>query len=308
MANKSHLSIPKISEVDIVTTWVDGSDTSYLAQYNAYAKVPKHLNPERYRDPFDFLRYSLRSVRTYIPWVRKIYIVTARAQCPSWLNPEHPQIELVHHDQIIEERYLPTFSSNVIESYLHRIPELADHFMFMNDDFLFGKPTSLDTYYRDGRYTVFNTLFGENLGWRLYEKKNNIIGLGIIEHTPFLANKVIYEQAFDILEKEVELTRRNQFREPTDLVAYKLYRYCMLKYHQHCSRIIPVTALVKEHLFHKLLNNEQKQLAFFNKLRKQPVATYCLNDDLGSTPNQDVIEIVRRFLAESYPIPAPWEI
>ena len=36
---------------------------------------------------FDQLRYSLRSIEQFAPWIRHIYIVT-NGQVPNWLNEE----------------------------------------------------------------------------------------------------------------------------------------------------------------------------------------------------------------------------
>ena len=47
-----------------------------------------------------------------------------------------------HHDELSGfAPYLPTFNSTAIESFVHAVPGLSDHFLFMNDDFLFGAPT-----------------------------------------------------------------------------------------------------------------------------------------------------------------------
>jgi hypothetical protein len=61
--------------------------------------------------------------------------VTASPQVPDWLNADHPQVEIVHHDAFIPAPYLPTFLSNAIESFLHLIPGLGEHFIYMCDDF-----------------------------------------------------------------------------------------------------------------------------------------------------------------------------
>lgn len=42
------------------------------------------------------LKYSLRSVQKFAPWIRNIHIVT-NGQIPAWLNLEHPKINLVTH-------------------------------------------------------------------------------------------------------------------------------------------------------------------------------------------------------------------
>ena len=44
----------------------------------------------------DELRYSLRSLERFAPWIRNVIIVT-NGQIPNWLNVEHPQIRLVQH-------------------------------------------------------------------------------------------------------------------------------------------------------------------------------------------------------------------
>ena len=103
-------------EIDIVYTWVNGSDLQYNDTWNANSKRKKDRNPERYRDSFELLRYSIRSLELYFPYYRNIYIVTARPQVPAWLNLSNERVHLIHHDQIIDAEYLPTFNSNVIES------------------------------------------------------------------------------------------------------------------------------------------------------------------------------------------------
>ena len=50
----------------------------------------------RYRDNQE-LKYSLRSLYRYAPWIRHIYIVT-NGQIPSWLNMDHPRISIVTHE------------------------------------------------------------------------------------------------------------------------------------------------------------------------------------------------------------------
>ena len=42
------------------------------------------------------LRYSLRSVEQFAPWVRQIFVVT-NGQIPSWLNLDNPRLTIVTH-------------------------------------------------------------------------------------------------------------------------------------------------------------------------------------------------------------------
>ena len=87
----------------------------------------------------DELRYSLRSVAENLPWVRRIHVFTNCAR-PDWLKADDPRLVWVRHEDVIAPEHLPVFNSHVIESYLHRIPDLAEHFVYMNDDFFVMQP------------------------------------------------------------------------------------------------------------------------------------------------------------------------
>ncbi len=126
--------------VDIVYTWVDGSDERWQQKReqallkdtdSSTREIYANVNG-RFRDNGE-LMYSLRSVEKYFPEVRRIYIVTDN-QVPSFLDIHHPKIEIVSHEQIIPAGELPTFSSKKIETYFHRIDWIADNFIYLNDD------------------------------------------------------------------------------------------------------------------------------------------------------------------------------
>ena len=93
------------------------------------------------------LKYSLRSVEKFAPWIRRIFIVT-NGQIPNWLNLNHPRITLVTHNEIfLNSTHLPTFSSPAIESHIHRIHGLSKKFIYMNDDVFFGMLVWPDDFY-----------------------------------------------------------------------------------------------------------------------------------------------------------------
>ncbi|XP_059483014.1 N-acetylglucosamine-1-phosphotransferase subunits alpha/beta [Neocloeon triangulifer] len=95
------------------------------------------------------LRYSLRSVEKYAPWVRHVYVVT-NGQIPYWLNLDHPRLSVVTHQQLfVNQSHLPTFSSPAIESHLHRIPGLSKRFLYLNDDVMFGKDVWPEDFYTE---------------------------------------------------------------------------------------------------------------------------------------------------------------
>lgn len=293
---------------DIVYTWVNGADLEYIDIWNSYSKVKKDRNPERYRDNLNLLKYSIRSLEQYFPNFGKIYLLTARPQVPEWLDQSNDRIVLVHHDEIIDAEYLPTFNSNVIESYLHKIPGISDHFLYMCDDHLFGAPTSLDRFYKEDKHIVYNTFFGENLKWRIYDGYKDVIGLGLIEHNPLFINKKYWEEAFDLFPDQTHQTRSSKFRNDRNFFPLKLYRYFMLKYKQQESEHVPIHKMLKYHKFYKLTNNLSKQKRIINDLVSKPPEFYCLNDDMKGVPNPSVVELIKMYLEEKYPAPSSFEI
>ena len=104
------------------------------------APTPDEAQSEsRYRDTGE-LRYSLRSLEKYAPWVRHIYLVTDD-QIPYWLNMDSDRLTVISHREIFGRRfrqYLPVFSSPAIETMLHKIRGLSDRFIYFNDDVLLG--------------------------------------------------------------------------------------------------------------------------------------------------------------------------
>eukprot|EP01138_Halocafeteria_seosinensis_P008134 gb/GECG01008314.1/.p1 GENE.gb/GECG01008314.1/~~gb/GECG01008314.1/.p1 ORF type:complete len:1154 (+),score=123.58 gb/GECG01008314.1/:1-3462(+) len=98
------------------------------------------VSSNRYRDNEE-LRYSLRSLEKYAPWIRHIYIVT-NGQVPSWLDLSDLRVSIVSHEEIFPDpSVLPVFSSPSIEAHLHRIPGLSKKFIYFNDDVFLGAPT-----------------------------------------------------------------------------------------------------------------------------------------------------------------------
>jgi hypothetical protein len=134
-------NLARLGPVDVVYTWVDSSDPSWQEQYQRHAPqdpLPSAATEERFTDR-DELRFSLRSLDAYAPWVNHVYLVTA-GQVPSWARTDHPRLTLVHHRDIFPDpEVLPTFNSHAIEACLHLIPGLSERYLYFNDDVLLGR-------------------------------------------------------------------------------------------------------------------------------------------------------------------------
>lgn len=136
--------------VDFVFTYVDQSDPAFAKEVSAH--LESAVGRREVTDAARFcsheeLKYALRSVEKFSPWVRKVHVVT-NGQVPSWLNTSCEKLNLVFHDQIIDKKYLPTFNSHVIESCLHRIDGLAEHYVYFNDDMMLSRNVRPEYFFR----------------------------------------------------------------------------------------------------------------------------------------------------------------
>ena len=149
--------------IDLVYMWVDGNDPKWLEKKNYWqnklnASNPYAVSKARWHDR-DELKYSLRSVALYLPWVRNIFIVTDN-QVPAWLNTNHPKIKIIDHKDIFPQDALPVFNSMAIEARIPYIPGLSEHFILSNDDFFVNTPLPPDFFFTpDGLPTSYTTEF-----------------------------------------------------------------------------------------------------------------------------------------------------
>ena len=83
------------------------------------------------------LKYSIKSVLKYLPWVNHIYILmNPPKRKPSWIDESLDKyITVVDQTETFPEGYdLPNKNSNAIETTLHNIKGLSEHFIYFNDD------------------------------------------------------------------------------------------------------------------------------------------------------------------------------
>lgn len=164
-------------DIDIVVTWVDMNDPTWQQEFAKYSN--KTINEKngvsdaRFRD-YGLLKYWFRGIEKFAPWIRKIHFVTV-GQKPAWLNTDNPRINLVDHKDFIPERFLPTYNSVVIERYMHRIPGLADHFVYFNDDFYIINHITPERFFLNGLPRDI-AVFQYNPSWSQWYRriKNNI--------------------------------------------------------------------------------------------------------------------------------------
>lgn len=322
--------------VDLVYTWVDGNDPVWRAKRNEYmpprpeGHVPNHMNDARWRENNE-LMYSLRSVEMYAPWVRHIYIVTD-GQCPAWLNTDHPKIRIVDHSEILPADALPVFSSHAIESCIYRIPGLAEHFVYGNDDTFFGSPTTPDDFFRaDGApiVRVKGTRFkreraknGGNYYRVLYRMQSLVQQLwgGLVCHEPHhnfdAYRKSDFEHCVATLPAEWEATVHSRFRKNEDMQRCFVSYYSVvaagatLRKVNRYNRINNPIALIRALLTGRYAADSRwikLHLKDYDKdFNKYNPLMFCMNDN-ATTSDDDCRRMVA-FLKSKFPKKSDFEL
>lgn len=154
-------------DIDLVYLWVDGEDPIWLAKKNAFLGRNANLNIESISKArnanHDELKFSLRSVEQNAPWIRRIFIVTDE-QTPDWLDLDHPKVRIIDIRDILPSEALPCYNSVIIEYFLYKIPDLAEHFLYANDDMFVHTEVTPDFFFDAQGYPIVRlqrTMFGK---------------------------------------------------------------------------------------------------------------------------------------------------
>ncbi|MCG5443689.1 stealth family protein [Micromonospora sp. NIE79] len=316
-----HITFP----IDLVYTWVDGDDSDWQARKNAALRehgqaeinlVGAHSSRYASRDE---LRYSLRSVVSFAPWVRQIYLVTDD-QVPPWLDVEHPTVRVVRHREIFGDTgQLPTFNSHAIESRLHLIPGLSEHFIYVNDDMFFGRPLLPTTFFHAngiakffpspaqldvGPATVYDapvTAAGKNNRRHIEERFGRTITQKM-RHVPYPLRRSVLEDIERHLPAEVVGTAGHQFRHPKDLsIPSSLQHYWSFFSGQAVPGSIRYT--------YADLAEPSTPVKLANLLARRHCDVFCLNDtDSGEVLLSEQLAMLTDFLSAYFPFRAPFEL
>lgn len=307
--------------VDIVYTWVDGDDPAWQARkraalgggLTAASHSADAAIAARY-DSRDELRYSLRSVQQFANWVRRIWVVTDQ-QRPAWLIPDGRLSVVDHRDIFADPSVLPTFNSHAIESQLHHIPGLADHYLYFNDDMLFGAPVRPEMFFHSNGIVKFfpspaliepRGHAAEDQGVTAAAKNNrDFIEAAFaqtitnkLRHTPQAQSRGVLRD-FEAEHPEIfDTVMRSRFRNRADhALPSSLSQY----YAFARGRAVPG---VIRHAYLDL-GNELAEHALESWLRRRDFACLCINDSGNITPRTRAA--LARFFEEYYPLPSVWE-
>jgi Stealth protein CR2, conserved region 2/Stealth protein CR3, conserved region 3 len=149
-------------------------------------------------------------------------------------------------DHFIDLSALPVYNSHAVESQLHHIPGLAEHFLYSNDDMFFGRTLWPTMFFSPGGVTKFIEA-GERIGLGvnnlersgfenaarvnrqlLWEKFGKVLTRHL-EHTAAPLRKSVLLELEREFSQEFARTRASRFRASTDIsVTNSLYHYYAL--------------------------------------------------------------------------------
>ncbi|MEV4739832.1 stealth conserved region 3 domain-containing protein [Streptomyces sp. NPDC049555] len=309
--------------VDVVYTWVDGTDPAWLArkektqaEHGILAAASAGASA-RFRSR-DELRYSLRSLDMHAPWVRTIYLLTDD-QTPDWLDTDHPRVKVVSHREVFGDTgRLPSFNSHAIESRIHRIEGIAEHILYFNDDVFLGRPMQPESFFHgSGAAKCFmsptavpagdpsldsDLVFAAAKNNRAFiEREFGKTVTNTFLHTPHPLRRSVLEELEERFPEEIGTTASAQFRSRSDLaIASSLHHWYAL----FTGRALPgsissafVNVGLREHhvRLHRILATRANDV-------------FCINDyHDGDVPEDEQADALAVFLEGYFPVASQFE-
>ena len=313
--------------IDVVYTWVDGNDRAWNEKRKARArevghKLHKAANSQARYFNRDELRYSLRSLYYYAPWVRNVYLVTDD-QVPHWHDSDSKDLTIISHKELFpDESSLPTFNSHAIESVLHRIPGLSEHFLYMNDDVFLSSIVQPEAFFEvNGVARTFLSramipLCGKEQSdvaseWgvmnanELLREAHGVMMPYKTKHTPIALRRSLLADLELRYSERFQSLRGRPFRTSNDLAPTSSL---------HAGFGLAEGKVVRGTIAYRYLNLARPNLeqALNSVAHSRHSLVYCLNDtDVDDQSEIDWVEhekLVTDFLKSMYPYQAPWEI
>ena len=315
-------------KIDIVYTWVNDKDEEwkiqkniYQSQYNSYEES---TTDERFTDE-GLLKYSLRSVEKYAPWINHVYIITAN-QIPDWLNTNNPKVSVIFHKDIMPADILPTFNSNAIELCMDNIPNLSEYFLYSNDDTFFGDFVEPSFFYKNKKVIcrfdkeikdfsprIYKDMLMNSI--KCFDNSNLKIPKNVPHHNIDAYKKSLITKCKEKFKKEINETIHNKFRTNNDLqrIIFNLYAIAtkqgyMKKIYQYDTKKPFYKKFIKS-----LFLGSPNDSVYFNykyknieySLEKYKPKLFCLNSHIDAT--EEEISIIKTLLEQLFPQKSSFE-
>ncbi len=293
----------KIDKIDLVYTYVDLNDEKFLNILKKYKSI-NNINRIRF-EQYGEIYFSLKTVEKFaLNIINNIFIVTfdQKLDEKNLTNWQKKKIIYINHNEIIPKKYLPTFNSITIESFLHNIPNITENFLYFNDDFFIGNYLNINDLIDLHNIPIIYIKrldkplkitedqpwlnYYEN-GKKLFQKKFNIYPNIKPGHLPYMYNKTLSQYVWKIFDEELDKSmtklRENKninfwflcylvglyngtfkYRLITDKIS--IYLHCNLDNYQNTKQAIDYVKNIykKNPLFFNINNINDKCLPIWN--------------------------------------------
>lgn len=311
--------------VDVVYTWVDGDDPEWLRRKAAVLgqlATGEHNADSLAANRFisrDELKYSLRSIEMFASWVNHVWVITD-GQTPAWLRTDHPGLTVVDHRKIFADpAALPVFNSHAIESQLHHIPGLAEHYLYLNDDMFLGRPVRPENFFHGNGISKYfpspavldvtprsvRDLAVASAGKRnreLIERDFGRVITNKLRHTPQPQTRRVLDEMEERYPELFDSVMRSRFRHPDDFsIPSALSQYYAFATGQ------AVTSRIRYGYLDIAASNAALVLSRWR--RRRSFECFCLNDtssDPDTAMQRDAV--VAGFLQDYFPLASSYEI
>ena len=194
--------------IDVLIKYIDLSDPKLNRE--GIKQIPKDESNNE-------LKYSVRSILKYIPWIRKIFILMPNEKVSFFKPPEEIKDKIVY----VKDKDLLGFdsaSSPAFQFNLWRMKHfgMSENFILMDDDYFIGRPLSKSNFFYEENGKVYPALVTRDF----YELSKNELNKIL---APLLAKKQSTNShspnGFTIMQKNSLLFLYNIFGE--DNIRYE---------------------------------------------------------------------------------------
>ena len=290
--------------IDLVYLWVDGNNPEWQAKRAAFLGIKTEKSSTNSRSYLnnDELKYSLRSVERYAPWIRNIFILTDN-QKPKWLDISNPKIKIIDQNNILPDKSLPCFNSNVLEHFLYKIPNLSEHFLLSNDDMFLNRTVLPTTFFAADGFPIIrlNRKPFRRFRWflreQIFKKPHKLYSRALFNAAELVKNKfgVFYNGlphhnvdsylksdclrvSEQIFKNEIDLMKINHLRSSNDIQRV-IYSYVALAEKRGHLQYVSSKESLHVHI--------QKE-RHYEKLEKINPTFFCMNDTEYADENDRV--------------------
>jgi hypothetical protein len=305
-------------DVDAVYTWVDGSGLADLDSWRsrlAGVLDGGDVGAWRWRDNQE-LRFSLRALAENAPWIRRVHVVT-NGQVPAWLDRTVPQLRVVTHAELFPDiSVLPTFNSSAIEAVLHRIPGLADRYVYFNDDVILGRPVARDDFFTPAGGTV---VYVEQWEGPRELHQGHVVDRALaisrlrlaprpchmLAHAPRAFERRRVEELWREWEPVLTSTLTHRFRSSDDFLLPVIYSNALLSLgwpHKPRPNVDGLTRTIR-------VGAPTDLVRLLAELEGQWPISVTFNDEVEDLRRDGWMwALIRDFLERRYPAPSPFEL